>query len=160
MAERQPIRALEWLTRRKDGESPALIAWRDGVSEHAVKRATDPWGPFPRATRQLGRTELLEELSSERVRRWVLARQRGEPVSAIAQREKVARQIISRRTLPWGPFPAHEVVREWVRARRSGRSVESVAVEYGAPRALVRKETAPWGRSTGTARGCPRDSWG
>lgn len=39
--------ALEWLQRRTEGESAAEVAARAGVSEAAVRRATDPYGSFP-----------------------------------------------------------------------------------------------------------------
>ena len=52
--------ALEWLSLRRDGESVALIAHRAGVSVAAVARATDPFGPFPRPSRQLGRVVVDE----------------------------------------------------------------------------------------------------
>lgn len=128
---------LEWLTRRHDGESVALIAWRDDVAPDLVRRATDAFGPFPRATRHLGRTQMLAQVANERTRRWVAARRRGQPVKQIAADEGVTRTLVSRTTSEWGPFPSDDVVDEWVEARRSGRTADSIATEYRAPRGLV-----------------------
>ena len=116
-------RSLEWLSRRRDGESMALIAWRDGVSPQTVKRATAPYGPFPAASRHLGRTITASTALDERTQRWVDARRRGERVSDIARREGVAHQLVSRYTAEAGPFPSEEVVQEWVRARRAGKTI-------------------------------------
>lgn len=49
-----PVGALEWLARRRDGESVPLIAARAGVSARTVRAATDPYGPFPAASKQRG----------------------------------------------------------------------------------------------------------
>ena len=138
-------RGLEWLARRRDGESVALIAWRDGVSPDTVKRATAPYGPFVRASRHLGRTITASTALDERTRRWVRARQRGARVSDIARREGVAHQVVSRYTAEAGPFPSPDVVQEWVDARRADRTVEAIAAEYGAPEGLVRRATRAWG---------------
>ena len=48
--------ALDWLARRRAGESAALIAKRAGVSEAVVRRDTRAYGPFPRPTQQVRRT--------------------------------------------------------------------------------------------------------
>ena len=138
-------RSLEWLSRRRDGESLALIAWRDGVSPEAVKRATAPYGPFPAASRHLGRTITARTAMGERTQRWVDARLRGERVSDIARREGVAHQLVSRYTAEAGPFPAEEVVQEWVHARQAGQSIAAIATKYAAPQGLVRRATRPWG---------------
>lgn len=119
--------ALEWLVRRRDGESAALIGRRDGVPAATVRRVTDPYGPFPRATRQLGRTHIPEAIADARARRWVHARRRGQSVIAIAAREGLAHQLVSRMTADYGPFPAPEVIEEWAQARRAGRTLAQIA---------------------------------
>ena len=126
-------RSLEWLSRRRDGESMALIAWRDGVSPQTVKRATAPYGPFPAASRHLGRTITASTALDERTQRWVDARRRGERVSDIARREGVAHQLVSRYTAEAGPFPSEEVVQEWVQARQAGQTIAAIATTYAAP---------------------------
>ena len=138
-------RSLEWLSRRRDGESMALIAWRDGVSPQTVKRATAPYGPFPAASRHLGRTITASTALGERTQRWVDARRRGERVSDIARREGVAHQLVSRYTAEAGPFPSDEVVTEWVQARRAGQTIAAIATTYGAAEGLVSRATRPWG---------------
>lgn len=145
-------RALEWLARRRDGESMALIAWRDGVSEATVKRATAPYGPFPRASRRLGSTITVDTELAKRTQRWVLARRRGQRVTDIARREGVAHQLVSRYTAEEGPYPSEEVVQEWVAHRRAELSVAAIAHQYGAPQALVRRATQPWGPFWAPAR--------
>ena len=72
--------ALDWLARRHAGESAALIAWRAGVSEAAVLKATKAYGPFPRPSRQLGRTTVSDEHHRQRVQAWTDQRRRGRPV--------------------------------------------------------------------------------
>lgn len=123
----------------------ALIAWRDGVSAATVKRATAPYGPFPKASRHLGRTITASTALDERTNRWVRARQRGERVSDIARRERVAHQLVSRYTAEAGPFPSPDVVQEWVQARHAHQSIAAIAAAYGAPTGLVRQATRPWG---------------
>ena len=46
MGDTGPHLELEWLARRRDGESVALIAWRDGVSQGRVRRVTDPFDAY------------------------------------------------------------------------------------------------------------------
>lgn len=138
-------RSLEWLSRRRDGESMALIAWRDGVSPETVKRATSAYGPFPAASQHLGRTITASTALGERTQRWVDARRRGERVSDIARREGVAHQLVSRYTAEAGPFPSVEVVQEWVQARQAGQTIAAIATTYAAPEGLVRRATRPWG---------------
>ena len=138
-------RSLEWLSRRRDGESMALIAWRDGVSPETVKRATAPYGPFPAASRHLGRTITASTALDERTQRWVDARRRGERVSDIARRDAVAHQLVSRYTAEAGPFPAEAVVQEWVQARQGGQTIAAIATTYAAPQGLVSRATRPWG---------------
>jgi hypothetical protein len=96
---------LEWLSLRQDGQSAALIAQRVGVAEAAVLRATNPYGPFPRPSRQLGRTVASPEDVQRRTARWVALRRAGVKVSVIAAHEGVTHQIVSRTTGPFGPFP-------------------------------------------------------
>jgi hypothetical protein len=129
----------------------AMIAWRDGVSPQTVKRATAPYGPFPAASRHLGRTITASTALDQRTQRWVDARRRGERVSDIAHREGVAHQLVSRYTAEAGPFPSEEVVQEWVRARRAGKTIAAIATKYGAPDGLVSRATRLWGpfRPTG-----------
>lgn len=138
-------RALEWLTRRRDGESAALIAWRDGVSEATVLRATRPYGPFPRATRHLGRNTLQQELLDERTARWVAARRRGLSVTQIARAEGVRHQYVSRRTIEYGPYPDPAVVEDWVAARRTGQPIAVIAAEAQVSQTAVRAATQPHG---------------
>ena len=82
--------ALEWLVRRRDGEALTLIAERDGVNPHVVKRATAPFGPFPRATRYPGKAFLPNEVVDARTERWVQARRNGTSVKEIARRDGVS----------------------------------------------------------------------
>ena len=82
----QGHRALEWLARRRSGESIALIAHRAGVTPATVRYATRPYGPFPRATQQLGRVT-SSSTASQRARRWVALRKRGMTVAEIAEAE-------------------------------------------------------------------------
>jgi hypothetical protein len=140
-----PHPALEWLSRRRDGESATLIAWRAGVTPETVRRATAPYGPFPRPSRHLGRTVTAGTALDERTRRWVQARQRGQRVRDIASRDGVKHQTVSRYTAEAGPFPSTEVVQEWVLARRAGRTVAAIALKYQAPEAVIFRETRPWG---------------
>lgn len=139
------FRALEWLVRRRDGESLALIAVRDGVSPYTVKRATAPFGPFPRATRYPGKALLPDEVVDARTQRWVQARRNGTSVKEIARRDGVSHQLVSRCTIDSGPYPCENVVQQWVIARRDRQSVAAIAEKYDAPIALVRRHTQPWG---------------
>ena len=123
----------------------ALIAWRDGVSPETVKRATVPFGPFPRATRHLGRTVVPDEVADARTQRWVQARRNGSSVKDIAKREGVSHQLVSRCTVDAGPFPAADVVQKWVVARRQGEPVAEIADRHDVQVGLVRRHTRPWG---------------
>ena len=58
--------ALDWLARRHAGESAALIAQRAGVSESIVRRATRPYGPFPRPSSRPTATTVSERALSAR----------------------------------------------------------------------------------------------
>ncbi len=140
-----PVGALEWLARRRDGESVALIAARAGVSARTVQAATDPYGPFPAAWKQRGRTVADAATVRARTDRWVLARQRGQRVTDIAAREGVAHQLVSRCTKGAGPYPSSEVVQQWVAARRAGRTLEAIAQEFGTVRVVVSRQTRDFG---------------
>jgi len=141
------FRALEWLVRRRDGESVALIAVRDGVSPYTVKRATAPFGSFPRATRSPGKALLSDEVVHARTQRWVQARRNGASVEKIARRDGVSHQLVSRCTIDSGPFPSENVVQQWAIARRNRQPVAAIAEKCDAPIALVRRHTQPWGPS-------------
>lgn len=146
--------SLEWLSLRSDGDSPALIAHRAGVPVAAVTRATDPYGPFPRPTHQLGRVVAPEDVVDRRVARWVQLRRDGMRVTEIAAQEGVVHQIVSKSTLPFGPYPEphppHDTIQRWVSERRvgipatviasvAGVSVDLVASEHAAPRSVSRR---------------------
>ena len=137
--------ALEWLVRRRDGESLTLIAERDGVSPQVVKRATAPFGPFPRATRYPGKALLPNEVVDARTQRWVQARRNGTSVKEIARRDGVSHQLVSRCTVASGPYPSEDVVQQWVMARRDRQPVAAIAKKHDAPTVLVRRRTQPWG---------------
>lgn len=141
--------ALEWLSLRRDGESPALIANRAGVPVAAVKRATDPYGPFPRPTRQLGRVITSGSAVSGRTTRWVQLRRDGMRVRDIAVQEGVAHQIVSKATLSHGPFPRphppQEMVELWVKDRRAGIPATIVAAAAGVSVDVIRRGTRPHG---------------
>jgi predicted DNA-binding transcriptional regulator AlpA len=141
--------ALEWLSLRRDGESPALIAHRAGVPVSAVTRATDPYGPFPRPVRQLGRVVAPEDVVDRRVARWVQLRRDGMRVTAIAAQEGVFHQIVSKATLPFGPYPEphppEEVIQRWVTERKTGIPATVIAAVAGVSVDLVRRSTQPYG---------------
>jgi hypothetical protein len=113
----QGYRALDWLARRHDGESIALIAHRAGVTPDTVNAATATYGPFPRPSQHLGRTVASDAALQERARAWVLQRRAGRTVTDIARDAGVAHQHVSRATIDHGPFPAPDVVTAWVEAR-------------------------------------------
>lgn len=141
--------ALEWLSLRRDGDSPALIAHRAGVPVSAVTRATDPYGPFPRPTRQLGRVVAPEDVVDRRVARWVRLRRAGMRVTAIAAQEGVFHQIVSKATLPFGPYPEphppEEAIQRWVKERKTGIPATVIAAVAGVSVDLVRRSTQPYG---------------
>ena len=141
----QQHRALEWLSRRRDGESAAFIAHNAGVSEETVLRATKPYGAFPRPSRQLGRYQLSDEVLDERARRWVELRRRGRTTTSIAAAEGVAHQYVSQVTREHGPYPAPEIIQRWVEGREAGRTLAAIAEEAGVPIAMIRRETKPYG---------------
>lgn len=107
--------------------------------------ATRPYGPFPRATRHLGRTNLPRLLLDERTARWVAARRRGLTVTQIARAEGVRHQYVSRRTIEYGPYPDPAVVEDWVAARRSGQHVSAIATTSGVSQSVIRAATKPHG---------------
>ena len=141
--------ALEWLSLRSDGDSPALIAHRAGVPVTAVTRATDPYGPFPRPTHQLGRVVAPEDVVDRRVARWVQLRRDGMRVTEIAAHEGVVHQIVSKSTLPFGPYPEphppHDTIQRWVSERRVGIPATVIAAVAGVSVDLVRRTTRPHG---------------
>ncbi len=136
---------LDWLARRRAGESVALIAQRAGVSEWAVSKATGRFGPFPQPDQQLGRTYLASVLLEERRARWVSDRRRGVRVREIAVRDQVSHQSVTRATRGWGPFPAREAVEAWVEARHQKRSIAAIAEEFGILTSVVKRLTHPYG---------------
>lgn len=143
MAEGHP--ELDWLARRRAGESIALVARRAGVSEWEVEKATKRFGPFPAPDRQLGRTYLSSVLLEERRQRWIHDRRRGVRVKDIAERDHVNRQTVTRATRGYGPYPSREHVDAWVEARRQGRALWEIAQEFGIRPAVVQRMTRPHG---------------
>lgn len=138
--------ALDWLVRRRTGESVALIAQRAGVPVSAVVRATKPYGPFPRPTQLVNnRTMVAEGLLGARAAAWIEARQHGQAVSSIASAAGVSHQWVSKATAGHGPYPSAKVVEGWADARRSGQSVDEIAATHGVRAATVRRCTAPFG---------------
>lgn len=135
--------ALEWLQRRAEGEPLASIAERAGVPVAAVRRATDPYGPWPR-------DPLGGEHAGRRQRRWIALRRNGVSVREIAERDGVSHQMVSTWTRDAGPFPkpgtpSAEQVHEWVAARRAGQSIRQVARGAGVPAHRVSAATKPYG---------------
>ena len=150
----QGHRALDWLARRHDGESIALIAHRAGVTPDTVKAATATYGPFPRATAHLGRTIASDAALQQRARAWVHQRRAGRTVTDIARDAGVAHQHVSKATIDHGPFPAPDVVTAWVDARtprthhrrhraRMDRTPRDRAHRHRAVRALPHPRTTP-----------------
>ena len=146
-----PHPALEWLSLRRDGDSVALIAHRAGVSVAAVARATDPFGPFPRPSRQLGRVVVDEAAVSARTKRWVRRRMDGVGVMDIATGEGVAHQVVSKATVPFGPYPRphrridENTLEQWVHDRHAGIPAATIAKVAGVSAAKVRRVTQPHG---------------
>ncbi|GIL37563.1 hypothetical protein [Phycicoccus sp. DTK01] len=136
---------LDWLARRRAGESVRLIAQRAGVSPWEVTKATKRFGPFPPADRQLGRTYLTTFLLEERRQRWIADRRRGVRVKEIAERDRVNHQTVTRATSDWGPYPARETVEAWVEARQRRRPLGAIALEFGVLPATVQRFTTPHG---------------
>ena len=137
--------ALDWLARRHAGESAALIAWRAGVSETTVLKATKTYGPFPRPSRQLGRTTVSDEHHRQRVQAWIEQRRRGRTASEIARECSVSHQIVSRSTLGHGPFPSEDTVAAWVEARHQRRTLHKIGQEYRVPPHRIGHRTAASG---------------
>jgi len=147
--------ALDWLARRHAGESSALIAWRAGVSETTVVNATKAYGPFPRPSRQLGRTTVSDEQSRQRVQAWTDQRRRGRTTTEIAHEYGVSHQIVSRATLGHGPFPSDDTVAAWVAARLQRRTLHEISQEYQVPPSRIGHHTAasgPFPAPLGTRR--------
>lgn len=141
----QGHRALDWLARRHDGESIALIAHRAGVTPDTVKAATATYGPFPRPSEHLGRTIASDAAIHERAQAWVQQRQAGRTVTDIAHDAGVAHQHVSRATIDHGTFPAPDVVTAWVEARTHGSTIAALAHEWAVRPATVRTATRPYG---------------
>ena len=138
-----PTPALEWLQRRAEGESVASIASRAGVPVAAVRRATDPYGPW-------SRDPSGGEHAGRRQRRWIAMRRKGVSVREIAQRDGVSHQMVSRWTRDAGPFPkpgtpSVEQVQSWVTARRAGQSIQQIARSSGVPTHRVSAAIKPYG---------------
>lgn len=139
-------RALEWLARRYDGESVALIASRDGVAKKTVLRWTREFGPFPAATQRLhGRIVPTREQVAERNLRWIELRRQGKSSTEIAAAEGFSRQLVSSVTAGHGPFPSADTVAAWVSARRALRTLAEVGLAYGVPASRVARHTAQLG---------------
>lgn len=146
-------RGLEWLQRRSGGESAAEVAARAGVSEEAVRRATDDFGPFPS---DRGRPLRNGRALRARADRWVAMRRRGMSVAAIALADGVSHQTVSRFTIAEGPYPrplspatpTPQQVAEWVAARRAGATAAAVAAAAGVPRSRVDYATRRFGPFT------------
>ena len=139
----EQYRSLDWLARRRAGESSALIARRAGVSEATV--ATKAYGPFPRPSQQVNRTTLSDDMLTDRAARWVQARRRGRTTTDIARDDGVSHQAVSQANRDRGPYPAPEVVDSWADARRAGRTIAAIADEHGVDVSVVRRETAKQG---------------
>ncbi len=135
-------RALDWLQRRASGEPLVDIAAHAGVSVEAIRRATDPYGPFPRTPKGA----LVRDFRAT----WIKLRQDGIAAAEIARRYGVSRQAVSRATQSHGPFPrpgtpTPESVAAWVDARRSGIPVTALAVAYSVSEYRIFSATRPHG---------------
>lgn len=132
--------SLEWLQRRKEGESPAQIAARAGISVEVVLRATDPYGPF---------MSEQDRRRAARNARWVEQRRAGVSVSEIARESGVAHQIVSAATNQHGPFPKPgppaSQVQAWVAARRAGTPLAAIARSAKVSPYRVAKATRQFG---------------
>lgn len=87
---------------------------------------------------------------AERGEAWARERREGVSTLAIARREGVTHQWVSRLTKPYGPFsrpgtPSPDHVAAWLNDRRSGRSAEWVAERYAVPVGKVRNATRAHG---------------
>lgn len=117
--------ALEWLQRRAEGESLERIAARAGVTIETIRRATDPYGPWPRTRAGGGHLEF-------RRRRWIQLRRNGVGVREIARADGVTHQAVSKWTRDFGPYPTPgtptaQQVQVWVAARRAGSTITQIA---------------------------------
>lgn len=153
-------RALEWLARRHAGESAAFIAAHVGVSTKTVVRATKDFGPFPRATQQLGRVAGSREQLAERTQRWIDARRSGQTASDIAREHGVSRQLVGALTAKFGPFPSIEQIELWVEARRARRTLRAIADDFAVPQALIRRHTHQYGPFPAPGSHLPEGVWG
>lgn len=153
-------RALDWLARRHAGESAAFIAAHEGVSKHAVVRATKDFGPFPRATQQLGRITGSSDRLSVRTQRWIEQRRAGRTTVEIAREHGVSRQLVGAATAEYGPFPSSTQVERWVDARRARRTIKAIADEYGVPQSSVRRHTRSHGPFPAPSSHLPEGVWG
>ncbi|GGB71546.1 hypothetical protein GCM10011314_08650 [Knoellia flava] len=84
---------------------------------------------------------------------WALERLEGVSTAAIARREGVCHQWVSRVTKPYGPFPragtpSRETVAVWVRERWAGKSAAQVAREHGVSVERVQRATREHGPFT------------
>ncbi|WP_156969624.1 helix-turn-helix transcriptional regulator [Knoellia subterranea] len=87
---------------------------------------------------------------AERGQAWAQERREGAGTGAIARREGVTHQWVSRLTKPYGPFarpsaPQPDAIAAWVKDRRAGRSAAWVAKYYGVPLQRVSDSTREFG---------------
>lgn len=137
---------LDWVARRRAGETARTIADRAGVRAETVLVATERLGArFDPPARQGTYSVLGLTLLEDRHRRWVEDRRRGVRVKDIAERDRVTHQSVTRATRAWGPFPAQEYVDAWVEARSQGRTIRSIADEFAVVPGVVRRLTASRG---------------
>ncbi|MBT9257482.1 hypothetical protein KMZ32_16315 [Phycicoccus sp. MAQZ13P-2] len=137
---------LDWVARRRAGETARTIADRAGVPEEMGLVATERLsGPFDPPARQGTYSVLSVTLLQGRNRRWVEDRRRGVRVKDIAERDGVTHQSVTRATRAWGPFPAQECVDAWVEARSRGRTIRSIADEFAILPSVVQRLTSSRG---------------
>lgn len=135
-------RALDWLQRRAAGEHVTAIAAGAGVSAETIRRATNPWGPFPRTAKQ-ARIKALRDT-------WVQLRREGVSTAEIARRHGVSRKTVATTTADDGPYPqpgtlTPDPTTDWVTARRAGISVAAIAAAAAVPTRRVANATRPYG---------------
>lgn len=142
---------LEWLQLRRDGLSCALIASGADVSEGAVRRATQKFGPFPVPDRRAnGRLVTRSADVAARTAQWVALRRAGISATQIAREAGFTYHWVSKATLPYGPFPRTPAptpadVKAWATARRSGASIAQVAEKFKVPNHRVELATRAHG---------------
>lgn len=147
---------LDWVARRRAGETARAIADRAGVPEEMVLVATDRLGArFDPPARQGTYSVLSVTLLKDRDRRWVEDRRRGVRVKDIAERDGVTHQSVTRATREWGPFPAQEHVNAWAAARSRGRTIRSIADEFAILPSVVQRLTASRGPFPRPSTGIP-----